>query len=106
MVGLGMGVIVFLIVALVMTDSLKNTQLWTNEILANQFPIWRGASYILFYMWMLSLDILFYEKSQINYRLIFHYESHNMPGSRYLFLNVSILSIIFMLLLYMFTLEV
>ena len=45
----------------------------SNPIFTQRFPVWRGASYLLFYIWVLGLCVLFYESSQINYKLIFHF---------------------------------
>lgn len=51
----------------------NNLSLHSNETFANDFPAWRGSAELVFYMWILSLNMLFYEKSNINYKLIFHF---------------------------------
>ena len=55
---------------------------------------------------MLSLDLLFYETSQINYRLIFQFKFHRMPEARFMFFQASLLSVIYIVLFYIFTLAV
>lgn len=47
---------------------------------------------------------MFYESSQINYKLIFHFDSHYLPHSKFLFLAASILTLIYLFLLFMFML--
>lgn len=104
LVGVAMGCLVLMVTVLIITDYVNNITLEDDSIFINHFPIWRGASYILFYLWILSLDILFYERSQINYPLIFQFKDHYMPSSKYILLRASILSIIYIVLFYMFTL--
>jgi hypothetical protein len=70
------------------------------------FPVWRGASEMVWYIWILGLCTLFYEKSGINYKLIFHFEKHNFPRSRFLFLLASIFSFLYLLLFSVFLLEI
>ena len=76
-----------------------------NKTFTDHFPIWRGASYILFYIWMLGLDVLFYERSQINYKLVFQFKNHRMPQSKRLFLRAGLLSLLYVILFYVFTLQ-
>lgn len=101
-----MGAILMMTTVLIFTDQSNNFKIEGTNNFTNHFPIWRGASYILFYLWLLGLDVLFYERSQINYRLIFQFKHHNMPESRFIFLRVSILSVIYLVLFYVFSLEI
>lgn len=74
-----MGVLAFMVLVLSISDYVTDVEIEVNPVFTDNFPIWRGASYVLFYLWLLGGDIFFYEKSQINYRLIFQFENHNMP---------------------------
>jgi hypothetical protein len=71
--GFMMGAIFLLISLLICIIKIGNVSIENNKIFRDNFPVWRGASYLLLYLWILGFSVLFYEKSQINYRLIFHY---------------------------------
>lgn len=61
----------------------------------DQFPMWRGASYIIFYMWIFGLDTLFYETSHINYHLILYIPGYEMPSSKAIFKMASFFSFLY-----------
>lgn len=57
----------------IMLEVSSDITLANNKEFQDQFPAWRGAAELVFYFWILSFNILFYERSQINYRLIFYF---------------------------------
>lgn len=56
---------------------------------------------------MLGLNIWFYEKTQINYKLIFFTdEMYNLPSSKFYFEMASIFSFVYLVLFMVFMLEI
>ena len=53
-------------------------------------------------MWILGLSVLFYETSQINYKLIFRFETNNLPHSRYILQRASFFSLLYLALFILF----
>lgn len=54
-----MGILLVCFGALIFFKQYHNISLETNKTYASDFPIWRGASYIIFYQWMLGFSFLF-----------------------------------------------
>lgn len=104
-IGATMGTLILMITAVIISDIHTHVVLEVNKTFTEHFPIWRGASYILFYLWFIGLDVTFYERSQINYRLIFKFGRYNMPESKFIFLRAGVLSLIYIVLFYLFTLQ-
>lgn len=65
-----MGSLIFLIILMIMFETIVGSGLQENKLFIDHFPVWRGASSFIFYIWLLGLDILFFEAHSINYQLI------------------------------------
>lgn len=68
-----MGGLVGFLGGVVVINVVNNIEIGSNTIFRDQFPVWRGASETIFYIWILGLNVLFFEKSSINFKLIFHF---------------------------------
>ena len=73
--GIVMGGIIFMLALVLMFKEYNGIELSNNTIFTQRFPVWRGASYVMVYLWVLGLNVAFYESSQINYKLIFHFDT-------------------------------
>lgn len=98
-----MGANCLMVGVLIMSTMISSISIEHSEIFRNHFPVWRGASYVLMFMWMLGISVLFYEKAQINYNLIFHYGDNDMPQSKAIFLRASYFTLLFFFLFVFFT---
>lgn len=106
LVGLAIGALIMLIMIIPMNDIINNISIKTNQEFREQFPMWRGASYWLFYMWLIGCNFLFYETSQINYKLIFYMKGHKLKPSRSIFLTAAIFSFIYIGFFILFIMEI
>lgn len=55
-----MGAMGLMVGVLVMSTLTTSISIEHNIIFRNHFPVWRGASYVLVYMWMLGISVMFY----------------------------------------------
>ena len=70
-----MGVLICILGVIIYFKERNNIYLETSKVYQSDFPIWRGASYLVFYQWVMGCCLVFLEASQINYKLILHLES-------------------------------
>ena len=68
-----MGIMCLLIGMLAISLQISGINVDSSKVFREHFPVWRGASYLIIYFWILGISVLFYEKAQINYNLIFHF---------------------------------
>lgn len=68
--------------------------------------MWRGGSYLILFFWILGISILFYEKANINYNLIFHSGEHNMPQSKSIFVKAAVLSLLYLILFVLYVMDI
>lgn len=61
-----MGSFVFCVFLLIMFQEILGG-LEEDKPFSDQFPVWRGVSSLIFYGWVLGLNILFFKSSRINY---------------------------------------
>lgn len=102
-----MGGFLSFIAILIMVNVVNDIGIGTNSVFTNNFPVWRGACQVIFYIWVLGLNIWFYEKTQINYKLIFFTDDmYNLPNSKFYFEMASIFSFVYLLLFMVFMLEI
>jgi hypothetical protein len=62
------------------------------------FKVWRGASYLIYFNWIIGIVFWLFEKFRINYRLILTEEDTFLPNHQAFFLTASILSAIYLTL--------
>ena len=77
----------------------------SNETFKNTFPLWRGLTYFIAYIWVLAIDLFVFERFKINYRRVMNLDNNKMPKSFYLFFSACFFSIIYMALFIMFMLK-
>lgn len=77
----------------------------TNRAYYEDFPIWRGASYFVAFQWILGAILAFLERTKINYKLILNIEGKSMPKSKSLFFDASISTLIYLVLIGLYMLD-
>lgn len=59
-IGAIMGAVIVIITAIGLNLMISGISIENNAIFRNHFPVWRGASYIVLYLWLLGMDFAFY----------------------------------------------
>ena len=59
-IGVCMGAAIAILVAVALNKIISGISIENNQKFRDHFPIWRGASYLVLYLWILGLDLLFY----------------------------------------------
>ena len=73
----------FSIILIIYFIQTHNINIKDSPFFANNFVIWRGASYLVLYMWVLGFGIKIMEWFTINYRLIFALDNSYVPTSKF-----------------------
>jgi hypothetical protein len=77
--GIGIGLsIIGLIIAL---QALALPSLTADPVFNRDFPVWRGISYFIIYMWVLAINVYMFERHHINYRLVFKFTDYHASTS-------------------------
>ena len=100
-----MGILLVCFAAIIFFKQYHNITLENNKTYASDFPVWRGASYIIFYQWMLGFSFLFLESTQINYKLILTLESETIPKPQQLLFNAQNVTIIYLVFFCVYMLQ-
>ena len=62
------------------------------------FPIWRGMSYIILYIWVMGLTTLYFEIHEINYKLLFNLDTVNLPRATFILNCAGLFTTLYLLL--------
>jgi hypothetical protein len=65
-----MGFLIVIFAAMNFFENYHDITIEQNPKFALEFPVWRGASSFVFFMWILGFALLFMEKMNINYKLV------------------------------------
>lgn len=95
-----MTVIIFMVVIL----ARASITLQSDPAFNRDFPLFRGISYILFYIWALGIDLHIFEKYRITHRIIFQNNSTEYPTSTDLFEIAGVFSILFVIIFTLYAL--
>ena len=74
---------IFSIISICYLVQANNINIEDWPFFADNFAIWRGASYFILYIWVIGIGIKVMETYTINYRLIFALDNCYVPTSQY-----------------------
>jgi len=63
-----------------------------------RFRIWRGASYFIFFNWVIAIVIFIWTKTRVNYRMILIEDDAYVPNYQSFFQTATLLSAIYIIL--------
>lgn len=66
-----------------------------DPIFNRDFPTWRGIAYIIFYLWILGLNVHIFENFSISHRNILDFNEHHYETSTGIFKITGFLSTVF-----------
>lgn len=69
-IGLLSGCLVTIIIFMCIILSREHIVLEVDPIFNQHFPLWRGISTYIFYVWMLGTNLLFFERFKISHKII------------------------------------
>lgn len=78
----------------------------TDPIFNNDFPVWRGVTLWIIYMWVMGINLHHYEKFNVNHRVILENRSTRYPKSTTVFKSAGLLSTILVIVFTLYTLDV
>ena len=64
----GGAVLTAIFLAIILIHAGRNLQ--SNPTFNEDFPMWKGLIFIIFYIWALGVNIYIYEKHNIDYRTV------------------------------------
>lgn len=105
MFGLSNGVSVSLVVVAIILFSYNSISIDTNETFKRDFPMWRGVSYIIMYMWVMAFNTVIFEKYKVNYQLILNF-SKLSSTSAFILSYASVFTLIFMLVFLIYVMDI
>ena len=70
-----------------------------------QFQIWRGASYLISFSWVLAFLTYLYQRLGINYRMILLEENKYLESPESFFMTASVLSAVYLVLFLVYLLK-
>lgn len=91
MIGLFVATAAFLAIIL----AASNINLEKDPIFNKDFSHWRGIAFIIFYIWSLGINMYFYEKYNINHRVVLENNYTMYPTSVGIFRFASVFSVLF-----------
>lgn len=78
----------------------------TDPVFNRDFPTWRGIAYIIFYIWVLGLNVLCFEHFMISHPIILDFNDHHVEPSTEIFKIAGLLSTVFAALFTIYALQV
>lgn len=105
MFGTGLGIGISLIVIIITALTLKGINLQSDAYFKRDFPVWRGMSYFIIYMWVLGFNVYAFEKKIINHKLIFGFKDFHASKSTDIFERASLFSAVFLILMLFYVLQ-
>ncbi len=100
------GTVITVIVFMSVIISRSSVTLQTNTIFNLDFILWRGMGIFIFYIWALGVDLSYFEKYKVSFRIIFKDNYPEHPISTDLFRVAGIFSIIFIITFTIYSLQI
>ena len=100
-----MGFFIVIFAAMNFFDYYHDISIEQNPKFALQFPVWRGASAFVFFMWVLGFALLFMEKMNINYKLVLAREDKTFPNSKSFLLDAQVSTIVLLIIFIVYMLK-
>ena len=105
-IGFLIGAVLTVIVFMCIILARANITLQANQKFNADFVVWRGISIFIFYIWVLGLDLTYFQKYKISFRIIFKDNYPKHPISTDLFRVAGVFSIIFIVVFTIYSLQV
>jgi len=96
---------VLTLIGIIVLRQVNISTLENDENYLVNFRVWRGASYLLCFNWIMGLVLTIFDRLRINYRLILIDHDRFIGKPQSFFMTATILSAIYLLLFLIFTLK-
>lgn len=70
----------------------------TDPIFNRDFPIWRGSAFVILYIWVIGVNVYYFEKYMISHRIILDLDQKNRSSSNRIFNIAGFFSSVFVII--------
>jgi len=83
---------------IIVIRQLNYSTLSESDTYLTRFRIWRGASYFIFFNWVVAIVTLLWTKMRVNYRMVLIEDDTYVPKYQAFFQTATLLSAIYLIL--------
>lgn len=103
--GIGVGIALIGLIIALQELAVKDSKFDDNSIFTRDFPVWRGISFFIIYMWILAIDVYMFERHHISHKLIFKFNDYHASTYTEAFYRASIFSAVYLVLFLLYVIQ-